>query len=124
MPSPDGSWIALAEFHALDQAERAISIKDWAADGKSLFVSSQTPTSTTLLRVDLQGRATPLWDQRGGFRTYAIAATNGRDLAIAGMTSDSNVWMIDRPCPLVQADQLPPTQHLSPGRVVSRHPAR
>jgi len=113
MPSPDGSWIAFSEFNPLEgrirllslkgQPERQISIKgwtainsvDWAADGKSLFVSCQTPTSSTLLRVDLQGQAAPLWDQRGGFRTWAIAAPNGRDLAIAGMTTGSNVWMIE-----------------------------
>ncbi len=68
---------------------------DWAADGKSLFVSSQSPTSSTLLHVDLEGHATPLWDQRGGWRTWAIASPSGRELAIAGMTSGSNVWMID-----------------------------
>ena len=68
------------------QPEQQISVKgwaainslDWAADGKSLFVSSQTPTSTTLLRVDLLGLATPLWDQRGSFRTWAIVAPNCR----------------------------------------------
>ena len=70
-------------------------VVDWAADGRSLFVSCQIPTSSTLLGVDLQGNATPLWDQRGGFRTYAIAAPNGRELAIAGMTTGSNVWMIE-----------------------------
>ena len=68
---------------------------DWAADGKSFFVSSESPTSTTLLHVDLEGHATPLWDQPGGFRTYAISAPNGRELAIMGMTSSSNVWMIE-----------------------------
>ena len=68
---------------------------DWAADGKSLFVSSQSPTSSTLLHVDLEGHATPLWDQRGAWRTYGVPAPNGRELAIAGITRDSNVWMIE-----------------------------
>jgi serine/threonine protein kinase/Tol biopolymer transport system component len=113
MPSPDGSWIAFSEFNPLEGRIRLLSLKgrperqivvkgwtainsvDWAADGRSLLVSCQTPTSSTLLRVDLQGNATPLWDQRGGFRTWAIAAPNGRDLAIAGMTTGSNVWMIE-----------------------------
>jgi hypothetical protein len=45
--------------------------------------------------VDLEGHATPLWDQRGAWRTWAIAAPNGRELAILGMTSGSNVWMIE-----------------------------
>jgi len=54
---------------------------DWAADGRSLFVSSQSATSSTLLNVDLEGHAIPLWDQRGAWRTWAIAAPNGRELA-------------------------------------------
>jgi Tol biopolymer transport system component len=113
MPSPDGSRIVFCEYNPLEGRIRLVSLKgeperdvvvkgwagfnsvDWAADGKSLFVSSQSPTSSTLLRVDLQGHATPLWDQRGAWKTWAIAAPNGRELAIMGMTSGSNVWMIE-----------------------------
>ena len=113
MPSPDGSRIAFSGYSPVEGLIRIISLKgetehaipvkgvaginsvDWAADGKSLFVSSQSPTSSTLLRVDMEGNATPLWDQRGAWRTWAIAAPNGRELAIQGMTSSSNVWMIE-----------------------------
>ena len=113
MTSPDGSRLVFAEFNPLEgrlrllsfdgAPERDIVVKgwagfnsvDWAADGKSFFVSSQSPTSTTLLHVDLDGYAIPLWDQPGGWRTWAIAAPNGRELAIAGMTSSGNVWMIE-----------------------------
>jgi len=113
MISPDGSRVVFMEFSLRegrirllslkDEPERDIVVKgwagfnsvDWAADSKSLFVSSQTPTSATLLHVDLEGHATPLWDQRGSWKTWAIAAPNGRYLAILGMTSSSNVWMID-----------------------------
>jgi eukaryotic-like serine/threonine-protein kinase len=113
MPSPDGSRLVFMEFNTLEGRIHLLSLTgepdrdlvvngwaafnsvDWAADGKSLFVSSQSPTSSTLLHVDLEGHATPLWEQRGAWRTYAIAAPNGRQLAIAGMTSGSNVWMID-----------------------------
>jgi Tol biopolymer transport system component len=113
MPSPDGSRIAFIDFSPLEgrirllslkgEPERDIAVKgwtgfnslDWAGDGKSLFVSSQSPTSATLLRVDMEGHATPLWDQRGAWRTWAVAAPNGRELAIHGMTSTSNVWMIE-----------------------------
>jgi hypothetical protein len=45
--------------------------------------------------VDLDGHATPLWDQRGAWRVYGVPAPNGRELAIAGITSGSNVWMIE-----------------------------
>jgi eukaryotic-like serine/threonine-protein kinase len=113
MPSPDGSRIVFTNYNPLEGRIRLLSLKgeperdivvkgwagfnsvDWSADSKSLFVSSQSPTSSTLLRVDLQGHATPLWDQRGAWRTWAIAAPNGRELAILGMTSGSNVWTIE-----------------------------
>jgi len=113
MPSPDATRIVLCEYNPLEGRIRLLSLKseperdievkgwagfnsvDWAADGRSLFVSSQSPTSSTLLHVDLDGHATPLWDQRGAWRTWAIAAPNGRELAIQGMTSSSNVWMIE-----------------------------
>jgi len=113
MPSPDGSRIVFIYYNLVEgrieflslkgEPQRDIVVKgwagfnsvDWAADGKSLFVSSQSPTSSTLLHVDLEGHATPLWDQRGSFRTWAIAAPNGRELAIQGTASGSNVWMIE-----------------------------
>ncbi|MBV8672403.1 MAG: protein kinase [Acidobacteriaceae bacterium] len=113
MPSPDGSRLIFADFNPMEGRLRLLPLDgtppkdievkgwagfnsvDWAADGKSFFVSSQSPTSTTLLHVDLEGHAIPLWDQPGGFRTWAIAAPNGRDLAIAGETTSSNVWMIE-----------------------------
>jgi eukaryotic-like serine/threonine-protein kinase len=113
MPSPDGLRIVFVDYNPLEGRIRLLSLKgeperdiivkgwaglnsvDWAADGRALFVSSQSPTSSTLLRVDMEGNATPLWDQRGAWRTWAIAAPNGRELAINGMTSGGNVWMIE-----------------------------
>jgi eukaryotic-like serine/threonine-protein kinase len=113
MPSPDGSRLAFIEFNTLEGRIQLLSLRgdperdfvvkgwagfnsvDWAGDGASLFVSSQSPTSSTLLHVDLEGHATPLWDQRGAWRTWAITAPNGRELAIASMTTGTNVWMIE-----------------------------
>jgi Tol biopolymer transport system component len=113
MISPDARYIVFMEFSLLEGRIRLLSLKgepervilvkgwaglnsvDWAADSKSLLVSSQSPTSATLLHVDMEGNATPLWDQRGSWKTWAIASPNGRYLAILGMTSSSNVWMIE-----------------------------
>jgi Tol biopolymer transport system component len=113
MPSPDGLSLAFSEFNLLEGRIRLLSLRgdpdrdivvkgwagfnavNWAPDGKSLFVSSQSPTSSTLLHVGLEGHATPLWDQRGSPRIYGVPAPNGREIAIAGITSDSNVWMIE-----------------------------
>ena len=69
---------------------------DWSADGNSLFVSSQTPQDTTLLRVDLRGEASALWHQKLNFMgTIGIPSPDGRHLAVAYYTTDSNVWMIE-----------------------------
>jgi hypothetical protein len=113
MPSADGARFALTEFNILEGRIRLLSLRgdpdrdvvvkgwagfnavNWAADGKSLFVSSQSPTSSTLLHVDLEGHATPLWDQRGAWRLRGAPSPNGREIAIAGITSDSNVWMME-----------------------------
>ena len=113
MPSPDGSRLAFSGFNILEGRIRLLSLRgdpdrdivvkgwagfnavNWAADGKSLFVSSQSPTSSTLLHVDMDGHATPLWDQRGSPRTNGVPAPNGRDIAMAGITTDSNVWLME-----------------------------
>jgi eukaryotic-like serine/threonine-protein kinase len=69
---------------------------DWSADGNALFVSCQTPQDTTLLRVDLRGEASALWHQKLNFvGTKGIPSPDGRHLAVAGWTTDSNVWMIE-----------------------------
>jgi len=113
MPSHDGSRIVLMNYNPLEgrfrllslqgEAERDVVVQgwagfnsvDWAADGKSLFISSESPTSVTLLHVDLRGHATPLWKQRGAWRTCAIAAPDGRNVAMPFETNDGNVWMIE-----------------------------
>jgi eukaryotic-like serine/threonine-protein kinase len=113
MLSPDGKQIVFMEYSPLEgrirlvslegKPERSIEVQgwagfnsvDWAADSKSFFVSCQAPTSATLLHVDVEGHASPLWDQRGAWKTWATASPNGRYLALLGMTSSSNVWMIE-----------------------------
>jgi hypothetical protein len=69
---------------------------DWSTGGNALFVSSQTPLDTTLLRVDLRGEASALWHQKFNFfGTKGIPSPDGRHLEIASYTTDSNVWMIE-----------------------------
>ena len=69
---------------------------NWSADGNALFVSSLTPQDTTLLRVDLRGEATALWHQKLNFMgTKGIQSPDRRHLAVAGYTTESNVWMIE-----------------------------
>ena len=108
--SPDGSQVVMTREGRI----RLLSLKsgtttdlpvrgwnsfgevDWSADGNALFVSSQTPQDTTLLRIDLEGDAHALWHQRLNFMdTKGIPSPDGRHLAVAGWTTDSNAWMIE-----------------------------
>ena len=112
MLSPDGSRFAILKTDPHEgrirllalsgKVEREIEVKgwsnfsslEWAADGKSLFVSCPGPLGATLLRVDLKGRVQPVWDVRGG-QTWAIASPDGQYLAIAKQTVDRNAWMVE-----------------------------
>jgi eukaryotic-like serine/threonine-protein kinase len=107
--SPDGSQVVMTREGRI----RLLSLKsgaitdlavrgwnsfgevDWSADGNALFVSSQTPQDTTLLRVDLRGEPRALWHRNYFMETKGIPSPDGRHLAVAGWTTDSNVWMIE-----------------------------
>jgi Tol biopolymer transport system component len=103
--SPDGSQaISVVKGHirilALkDRATRDVSVEGWSrfggvvwsADGGSLLATSESPRSA-LLRVDLGGRAYILWDAEVG---AVVPSPDGRHLALAGRTTDSNAWMIE-----------------------------
>ena len=111
--SPDATRIGIAEYNLREGRVRVFSLAggsehdfvvkgyaginslDWPPDGKSLYLSSQSPTSSTLIRVDMEGNAQPLWDQKGPWHTWAVPSPDGRHLAIMGMTVNSNVWMIE-----------------------------
>jgi Tol biopolymer transport system component len=69
----------------------------WATDGKGLVVTRVPTSGTMLLHVDLEGRAEVLWQQRliAGPWTWGIPSPDGRHLALAGLSVDSNVWMLE-----------------------------
>jgi len=110
--SPDGSRFGILKTDPHEghirllslsgKVEREIEVKgwtnlttlEWAADGKSLFLSYSGPLGAALLRVDLNGRVQPLWDVRGD-GTWALASPNGQYLAIAKQTVDRNAWMVE-----------------------------
>ena len=107
--SPDGSQIVMTSEGRI----RLLSLKsgvttdlavkgwnsfgevDWSADGNALFVSSSTPDGATLLRVNLEGEARALWHQKLSLGTKGVPSPDGRHLAVAGWTTDSNAWMIE-----------------------------
>jgi len=83
---------------------------NWAADGKSLFVSSATRTGSALLHVNLRGYSHVLWEQKGSIAPWngpyaqwlggpsapwAVPSPDGRHLAIYSWSLSANVWMME-----------------------------
>jgi eukaryotic-like serine/threonine-protein kinase len=109
--SPDGTRVAILKnregrINILwwnGRAPQEITVKgwntltdaNWAADGKSLFVSSFRDRGAVLLSVDLQGNARLLWENKGGIETYAVPSPDGRHLAMQGFAEDGNMWMME-----------------------------
>jgi serine/threonine protein kinase len=109
--SPDGSTIAFLAGEnrirlmpvvggaprdlTIDGPYNLIKGPDWSADGNGLYLGSSSPRGAVLLFVDLNGHATPLWRDKIGLQTSAIASPDGHRLAIMSYTADTNVWMIE-----------------------------
>ncbi len=113
--SPDGQHVAVDTaqisssiirlFSPSGALEKELDIRPWtflwgvdfASDSKSLFVPSVSNAGVTLLHVDLNGRADPLYFIPGAKFGYAIASPDGRHIAIRGSTVDRNVIVLERP---------------------------
>jgi Tol biopolymer transport system component len=110
--SPDGSLIAVmmggepTHIHILSLVGGSahdvivnewtgLQSLDWSAEGKGLYISSQSVAATTLLYIDLEGHAQALRQQPGIFNTWAIPSPDGRHLAFVEWASANNVWMIE-----------------------------
>jgi eukaryotic-like serine/threonine-protein kinase len=112
-PSPDGSQVAIVKtdwnaglirFIPLGGGQaRTVTVKgyvnlvslDWAPDSRSVFVGTFGPRGSALLRIDLMGNAQPLWQQPLPSGTFGIPSPDGRHVAIHGLGTEANVWMID-----------------------------
>ena len=108
--SPDGWWIGIAKRHGdtirlvpLGKARaRTIHINgysdltdlNWAVDSRSLFVSSLGPAGATLLHVDLEGNAQPIWQQPQTTSFWGFSSPDARHLAISSESRETSVWMI------------------------------
>jgi serine/threonine protein kinase/DNA-binding winged helix-turn-helix (wHTH) protein/dipeptidyl aminopeptidase/acylaminoacyl peptidase len=68
---------------------------DWAADGKGLLLTGQTPGMAEVLRVDLSGKVTVLWSKEGVYAFRAVPSPDGRHLAILRRTENNNVWLLE-----------------------------
>jgi len=87
-----------------DQRERKLPMTGWSrlsslawsADGRSLFVTTSRPEGSDLLRVSLDGKVTPLRaGEAGRWFINPRPSPDGRRLAYAVRTTDSNVWLIE-----------------------------
>jgi hypothetical protein len=110
--SPDGSQLAIPLSDSQTGRIRLVSISrgtasdivvngwsgfyeiNWAPDGRGLYVGTAAPQGTALLYVNLKGEARLLWSQKGGLATCGRPSRDGRFLAIASWSTDSNAWMI------------------------------
>jgi Tol biopolymer transport system component/DNA-binding winged helix-turn-helix (wHTH) protein len=73
-----------------------ISSLDWAADGRSIWVSASSPAGIqTLLNVDLRGRAKPVLQEPEKDLGWAIPSPDGRHLAIWEASGNSNAWLLE-----------------------------
>jgi Tol biopolymer transport system component len=111
--SPDGSLFAYEKtdwtanqvhFVPLGGGQaRTVTVKgysnlgslDWAPDSKSVFVGTSGPSAVTLLHINLNGNVQPIWHQAQPGQTWGISSPDGRHLAMLGVSTDANAWMID-----------------------------
>jgi eukaryotic-like serine/threonine-protein kinase len=106
--SPNGSWIGIVKRYG-DQIRlvplaggQTITMKsysdlldlNWAIDSQSMFVSRLQPGGATLLHIGLNGDARPIWQLPRSPYAWGIPSPDGRHLALAGTSTESNVWMI------------------------------
>ena len=113
--SPDGTMLAIAKgkWASAEPRIRLVSLNgaperwltihgwpgitalDWAADNKSLWASSPGEKENVLLRIDLQGNASPVWRPKHISVAWAIPSRDGKFLALHVQSSSANVWMLE-----------------------------
>jgi Tol biopolymer transport system component/DNA-binding winged helix-turn-helix (wHTH) protein len=113
---PDGLTLALAKkthvpgpgnirlFSIADGKDRTLTLQDWsgissldwAADGRTIWVTASSPAGMqTLLNVDLRGRAKPFLQEPEKDLGWAIPSPDGRHLAIWEASANSNAWLLE-----------------------------
>jgi serine/threonine protein kinase/Tol biopolymer transport system component len=71
-----------------------LNFMDFSADSKGLFMNSTSNGVGTLLYVDLAGRAKPLWQPKYPNVLWGFPTRDGRHLAIAAASFNSNLWLL------------------------------
>jgi Tol biopolymer transport system component len=110
--SPDGSAVAVVVddarpmnririYSLRGEPQKDVVVKnvtalhnlDWGGTGAGFFSTDQTPSGRALLFIRLDGTSHVLWSPQG-IPVAAIPSPDGTQLAIAGWTRQSNVWML------------------------------
>ena len=113
--SPDGSQLAYGEFKSEENdsitiltlkdgktrrlqlvGESTLTSLSWAAGQGGLFVTTKRREGSDLLHVALDGKITVLREDTGRVFVSPRPSPNGRFLAFAVRTTDSNVWLVER----------------------------
>jgi hypothetical protein len=113
--SPDGSTVAIADWRRgpapseillvslRGRASRTLTLTDWAgissidwaADGRSVWVSAVGASGEqALLSVDLQGRSIPVLRDLQRDVGWAIPSADGRHIAFWEAGGSSNAWLL------------------------------
>jgi hypothetical protein len=112
--SPDASQLAYGEFKSEENDSITIlTLKDrktrqlhlvgqstltsvaWGAGGGGLFVTTKRREGSDLVHVALDGKVTLLREETGRVFVTPRPSPNGRLLAFAVRTTDSNVWLLE-----------------------------
>jgi len=114
--SPDGSTLAMAKknqvpgpadirlFSVTGGKDRILTLQnwsgisslDWAADGRSIWVTALSSSGIeTLLVVDLHGKARPVLTEPERDLGWAIPSPDGRQVALWEASGNSNAWLLE-----------------------------
>ena len=107
--SPDGTRIVVADSQGLrlvslvDGSVHELSIPDhnsfmdvaWATNGEGLFVTPRDSTDYVILFMTLEGQVNVVWRNKSQWISRLRPSPDGRHLAFAAMTFESNVWLLE-----------------------------
>ena len=69
---------------------------EWSPDGSGFYLVGDSPRGVALVRVDLDGEAHVLHEDRTGDFWAVKPSPDGRHLAFGKTTPESNAWIIEK----------------------------
>jgi Tol biopolymer transport system component/DNA-binding winged helix-turn-helix (wHTH) protein len=114
--SPDGRLLAVAKkngvtkepgvsiYSLADHTQRSLKVQtwagissiDWAADSRNLWAVAYTTRDTwALLKVDLEGRVSPMLEEKQMRIGWAIPSPDGLRLALWEASGSANAWLVE-----------------------------